>query len=150
MTKIKLIISAVLIVLISTACSRAKVVPLTDDIYYISQGNARVGFGPASASTVKYVYTTADNFCKKKKLKVQTISSENSESGYGKSATFSLRFRCVDTKEVKEDTTKEPTTNKSSTSSTSERLKELKQMHKDKLITQEEFDVKRKAILDTH
>ena len=120
-------------------------------VYYISQSDFRVGMGPPSEETIIEVYKKSNDFCKTKGNKeVQRINNIYTDSGFGKTANFALEFRCVDIgTSIPIDRNNKPINEKTSETA-ADKLKTLKGIFDDKLITQEEYDKKRQAILNSY
>ena len=146
-----------LLVIFVSACSSGKIIPLDRGTYYLSESNARLGMGPPSAETIASVYKKSTEFCKKDGKEVERINNIYTDSGFGKTANFALEFRCIN-KDKAIDTYKSNTTIVTDKNtppvkhkiSSSDRLKELKEMYKTELITEEEYKAKRKQVIDNY
>jgi hypothetical protein len=76
-------------------CASTGVVPMDKDTYMVSKRSAQVGFGPPVTAKAD-VYREANEFCAKQEKKVETIDFQGTNSGFGRPASASLQFRCVD------------------------------------------------------
>lgn len=75
-------------------CAGTGVVQMEKDTYLIAKKSPQVGFGPPIGVKGE-VYAEANAFCSKDGKSVETIKTEQTDSGFAKSAAFSLEFRCV-------------------------------------------------------
>ena len=131
--------------LIFTGCGMSEVTPLDRGVYLLQKSDARLGMGPPGVETVTAVYKKANNFCKGKNKEVQRINNIYTDSGFGKTANFALEFRCV-----KYGSAVKIDKNNKLTASTSDRLKGLKKMLDDGLISEDEFNVKKAKIIENY
>ena len=90
----------VIVVLVLAGCSSTGIVPMDKDTYMVSKRSAQVGFGPAIGAKAD-VYQEANDFCAKQNKKVETVKLETTDSGFGRPASASLQFRCVNDSESK-------------------------------------------------
>jgi hypothetical protein len=65
------------------------------DTYMVSKRSPQVGFGPPVAAKAD-VYREANEFCAKQGKRVETIDFQGTDSGFARSASASLHFKCVD------------------------------------------------------
>lgn len=89
MKKLGLVFAALL-----TGCASTGVVQMEKDTYLIAKKSPQVGFGPPIGVKGE-VYAEANAFCSKDGKTVETIKADETNSGFAKSAAFSLEFRCV-------------------------------------------------------
>ncbi len=64
------------------------------DSYMTSKRSVQVGFGPADGVKAD-LYREANEFCKQKSKKVETVDFTMTDSGLARSASASLQFRCI-------------------------------------------------------
>ena len=125
-------------------CGRPKVVPMDGDTYLVQKRSAQVGFGPPEGAKAD-VYQIANDFCASRNMVVETVAFHMVDSGFARPGSVSLQFRCVP-----------PSSDKSKLSSSSEeaktdaakKLEDLKNLLDRGLITQEDYEKKKKEILD--
>lgn len=77
-----------------SACASSGILTVDQDTYMIAKRSAQVGFGPPVAATA-YVYREANAYCANKGKTVQTVNLDQVDSGFGRPASASLKFRCV-------------------------------------------------------
>ena len=75
-------------------CASTGVVQVDKDTYMLGTRSPQCGFGPPIRLTGD-VYREASAFCAKQNKKVQTIKLETTDSGWARSGSVSLHFRCV-------------------------------------------------------
>jgi hypothetical protein len=85
----------ILAVVALMGCASTGVVPMDKDTYIVSKRDAQVGFGPPVAAKAD-VYREANEFCAEQKKKVETIEFQGTNSGFGRPASASLQFKCVE------------------------------------------------------
>jgi len=83
-----------LMVVLLVGCSSTGVIQTEKDTYLIAKRSPQVGFGPPIGVKGE-VYAEANTFCSKSGKAVETIKADETNSGFAKSAAFSLEFRCV-------------------------------------------------------
>jgi len=83
----------ILLALMFVACSSTGIVRMDSGTYMVSKRSAQAGFGPPVGARAD-VYREANDFCAKEKKKVETINLEMIDSGFARSGSVSLRFRC--------------------------------------------------------
>ncbi|MDJ0807366.1 MAG: hypothetical protein QNJ78_11080 [Gammaproteobacteria bacterium] len=76
-------------------CASTGVVPMDKGTYMVSKRDAQVGFGPPVAAKAE-VYSEANDFCAEQGRKVETIDFQGTNSGFGRPASASLHFKCVE------------------------------------------------------
>lgn len=84
-----------LVILAAAGCASTGIVPMDADTFMVSKRAAQVGFGPPVAAKAD-VYKQANEFCATKGKKVETIDFQGTDSGFGRPASASLQFRCVE------------------------------------------------------
>lgn len=85
--------TSLLAALALSACANTGVVRMDGDTYLVSDKSAQVGFGPADGSRAQ-VYKQANEHCAALGQQVETIKLEMTDSGFARSASASLQFRC--------------------------------------------------------
>ena len=90
----------VFLILFLAGCSSTGIVPMDKDTYMVSKRSAQVGFGPPIGAKAD-IYQEANEFCAKQNKKVETVKLDTTNSGFGRPASASLQFRCVDSNESK-------------------------------------------------
>ena len=85
---------SLLLVVLLAGCASTGVVQMEKDTYLIAKKGPQVGFGPPIGVKGE-VYSEANAFCSKDGKSVETIKADETNSGFAKSAAFSLEFRCV-------------------------------------------------------
>ena len=163
--KYKILLLSLLVVLMFTSCSRyAPIVKVdeseshyigavyqpelnyksdetTDSTKYRIYHQAATGY-IGKQTVLNSVHAAMKKFCDKKKKDVLTLEEYTvSGIGLGKFPSAEVIFACVDIKD---------TASTVSNISASNKLKELKQMKEDGLITQEEHDAKKREILNNY
>ena len=86
---------AVLALTLLSSCASTGIVQLEQDTYMISKKKAKVGFVTA-AEEKAYVYKEANKFCSEQGKAVETINIEMRNSGFGRQASATLEFKCVE------------------------------------------------------
>lgn len=132
----------VLILLLAlTACAPPEVVPMDKGVYLVNVRNPQFGFGaPEGAKTE--AYRAANEFCTAKGMVVETVSLQMTDSEYGRPGSVSLQFRCVPPPRPGEE-------NAHLTRAEAEKkLEDLKAMLSKGLISREDFERKKREILD--
>lgn len=127
------------------ACGSPKVVPMNGDTYLISARSAQVGFGPPEGLKAE-IYQEANNFCATKGMVVETVSLDMVNSGFARPGSVALQFRCVSKPDP--NTPKQTVKPAYEKSEIEKKLDELMKLKEKGLITQDEFDKKKKDILD--
>jgi hypothetical protein len=78
--------------LIIGGCASSGIVPTGQDTFIVS----KTGGGFQSGATVKAaVYVEANDFCAKSGNVIETISTHETEAGFGKQPSAELQFKCV-------------------------------------------------------
>lgn len=85
----------IIVVVTLIGCVSTGVVPMDKGTYMVSKRDAQVGFGPPVAAKAD-VYREANDFCVKQGKKVETIDFQGTNSGFGRPASASLHFKCVE------------------------------------------------------
>jgi hypothetical protein len=70
-----------------------QVVPTGHDTYMVAS-HGTMGYSSAGAQKAK-AYEYANDFCKEKGKEVETVSDQETDSGFGKIASAEIEFRCV-------------------------------------------------------
>lgn len=78
-------------------CGSTGIVKLEADRYMVAEKNAKVGFVSADDEKAS-VYRQANAFCSKLGKEVQTLDLQTIKSGFGRQASASLEFKCIDKK----------------------------------------------------
>ena len=78
-----------------TGCASTGIVPMDAGTFMVSKRAAQVGFGPPVAAKAD-IYRQANEFCAAKGKQVETVDYQGTDSGFGRPASASLQFRCVD------------------------------------------------------
>jgi KaiC/GvpD/RAD55 family RecA-like ATPase len=78
-------------------CGSTGVVKLEADRYMVSEKNAKVGFVSAAEEKAS-VYRQANAFCSRLGKEVQTLDLQTTNSGFGRQASATLEFKCIDRK----------------------------------------------------
>lgn len=134
-----------LISLTSICCGKPKVVPMDGDTYLVQERSAQVGFGPPEGAKAE-VYKVANDFCAGQNKVVETVAFNMVDSGFARPGSVSLQFRCVPAAP--------PAKSKPATSPGDEKmdiakkLDDLKKLFDRGLITQEDYERKKKEMLD--
>ena len=128
--------------------------PMDGDTYLISERAAQLGFGPPIAARAE-VYQMANDFCAAKGLVVDTVSIETTNSAVAQPASVALKFRCVPAQPKPTALPVAPANSgqsepqgKLSQAEVEKKLEDLKGLLAKGLITQEDYDRKKKDILD--
>ena len=82
------------VVLLVAGCASTGVVPMDKGTYMVSKRSPQVGFGPPVAAKAD-IYKQANDFCAKQGKTVETIDFKGTDSGFARSASASLEFKCV-------------------------------------------------------
>ncbi|OQP82010.1 hypothetical protein FLG15_12200 [Xanthomonas phaseoli pv. dieffenbachiae] len=61
----------------------------------VSKRAAQAGFGPPVAAKAD-IYRQANEFCASRGKKVETVDYQGTDSGFGRPASASLQFRCIE------------------------------------------------------
>jgi hypothetical protein len=86
--------TSILLAVLLSGCASTGVVSADKGAYLISKASPQVGFGPP-VEIKGEVYAEANDFCAKTGRSVETISLDQVNSGFGRRASVSLEFRCV-------------------------------------------------------
>jgi hypothetical protein len=134
-------VPVLLALLALTACGPPAVVPMDKGVYLVNVRNPQLGYGaPEGAKTE--AYQAASEFCAAKGLVVETVSLQMTDSEYGRPGSVSLQFRCVPPPKPGEE-------NAHLTRAEAEKkLEDLKALQAKGLISREDFERKKKDILD--
>jgi len=134
-------VPALIALLALTACAPPTVVPMDKGVYLVNVRNPQLGFGsPEGAKTE--AYQAASEFCSAKGLAVETVSLQMTDSEYGRPGSVSLQFRCVPPPRPGEENAR------LTRAETEKRLEDLKAILAKGLISREDFERKKKEILD--
>lgn len=87
------LLSAVLLVVLLSACASTGVVPMDAETYMIAKRSAQAGFGPPDGVKAD-VYKEANEFCSKENKNVKTIDLQVTNTGFGRPGNVSLTFSC--------------------------------------------------------
>lgn len=141
--RLAVLVPASLALLALAACARPTVVPLEGDTFMVAERVAQLGSGPPVRAKAD-VYEVANAFCAQRGKQLETVSLDMTDSGLTSLASVSLVFRCVDPpKPGPAGGQRAPTRQ-----DTEKQLEALKALQAKGLITQEDFDRKKKEILD--
>ena len=134
-----------LVSLMSICCGKPKVVPMDGDTYLVQERSAQVGFGPPEGAKAE-VYQIANDFCASQNKVVETVSFNMVDSGFARPGSVSLQFRCVPAPPAaKSKPSSSPDDGKTDAA---KKLDDLKKLFDRGLITQEDYERKKKEILD--
>ena len=126
-------------------CGKPQVVPMDGDTYLVQKRSAQVGFGPPEGAKAE-VYEIANAFCANQGKVVETVAFHMVDSGFARPGSVSLQFRCVPPPlAAKPSPTATPA---EARTDAAKRLEDLKKLRDQGLITQEDYDKKKKEILD--
>ena len=89
------LIKLLLLPLLLSACSNTGVIKMESNKYMISVKSAKVGFVNAAEEKAE-AYKEANAFCSALNKDVETINLEMRNSGFAKSASATLEFKCVE------------------------------------------------------
>jgi len=124
-----------------TACAPPAVVGLDKGVYLVTVRNPQLGYGPAEGARTE-AYQAANAFCAAKGMVVETVSLQLTDPESGRPGSVSLQFRCVPPPRPGEE-------NVRLTRAEAEmKLEDLKAMLAKGLISREDFERKKKEILD--
>ena len=132
-----------LVVLISLGCAKPKVVQMDGETYLVQKRSAQLSFGPPVKQREE-VYTIANEFCASQGKVVETINLELVNQIFGRHGSASLQFRCVPPSKPVEAKEISPTIH----TDIKKRLGELKSLFESGTINKEEYEKKRKEIID--
>lgn len=76
------------------SCGSTGIVRLEQDVYMISEKNAKVGFVSADEE-IASVYRAANDFCSQQEKEVETVELRTRDSGLARQASATLEFRCI-------------------------------------------------------
>jgi hypothetical protein len=76
-------------------CASTGIVPADKGTYIVAKRSAQLGAGPPVGATAE-VYQEAGQFCASQSKALETVKLEPTDSGFGRPAAASLRFRCVE------------------------------------------------------
>jgi hypothetical protein len=134
-----MLVPAAIALLAMTACQRPGVVPMDRDTFLVAESRVQFGSGlPVSAKAE--VYDVANEFCAKRGKVLETVNLEITDAEWGRPASVTLVFRCVDPAK--------PTAGPAQRPAVEKQLEDLKAMQAKGLITQDDFDRKKKELLD--
>jgi hypothetical protein len=77
-----------------TGCGTTGIVKLEQNHFMVSTKSAKVGFVNAAEEKAD-VYSQANDYCARFGKEVETINLEMRNSGFAKSASATLEFRCI-------------------------------------------------------
>jgi len=124
-----------------TACAPPAVVSMDKGVYLVTVRNPQLGYGPPEGARTE-AYQAANEFCAAKGMVVETVSLQLTDPENGRPGSVSLQFRCVPAPRPGEE-------NARLTRAEAEtRLEDLKAMLAKGLISREDFERKKKEILD--
>jgi hypothetical protein len=83
-----------IIMVVLTGCASTGIVPMDKNTYMVAKRIAQIGFGSADGAKAD-VYQEANDFCAKQNKILETVKLEMIDSGFARSASASLQFRCV-------------------------------------------------------
>jgi len=135
-----------------TACGKPQVVPMDGDTFLVQERSAQLGIGPPVGAKAE-VYQVANEFCALRGQAVETVNFTMVDTFLARPGSVTLQFRCVP-KPDPNAPKPEPKSQKIATQSvvekseTERKLDELMKLREKGLITQDEFDKKKKDILD--
>jgi Short C-terminal domain len=127
------------------ACGKPKVVPMEGDTYLVQERSAQVGFGPPEGAKAE-VYQIANEFCANRNQVVETVAFNMVDSGFAKPGSVSLQFRCVNPNNSRVVEAKSGPASKKS--DLEKKLEDLKDLFAKGLITKEDYDSKKKELLE--
>ncbi|MBO9769149.1 MULTISPECIES: hypothetical protein [Xanthomonas] len=84
-----------LVMLALVGCASTGIVPMDKDTFMVSKRAAQAGFGPPVAAKAD-IYRQANEFCASRGKKVETVDYQGTDSGFGRPASASLQFRCIE------------------------------------------------------
>ena len=95
LTKTVLACSAIAFTIFTTGCTNTGVVPLSNGVYYLSNGDMWSMGGAPSKRVVDEVYVQAHEFCNKKGLNFKELKHSYTPTSYGQSPTYTVEFKCT-------------------------------------------------------
>jgi len=130
------LLAASIALLALAGCESPAVVPMDGDTYLVAKRSAQIGSGPPVQAEAD-VYAVANAFCAGRGKALETVSLEMNDAALTRPASVTLVFRCVDPAKP----------SAASRRDAEKQLEQLKSMQARGLITQEDFDRKKKEIL---
>ena len=135
--------------LLLSACGKPVVVPMDGDTFLVQERSAQVGIGPPVGAKAE-VYQVANEFCAQRGQVVETVNFTMDDTRLAHPGSVALQFRCVpkpdpNAPRPEPKAAPQPVAEKSETE---RKLDELMKLREKGLITQDEFDRKKKDILD--
>jgi hypothetical protein len=135
-----------------TACGKPQVVPMDGDTYLVQERSAQLGIGPPVGAKAE-VYQVANEFCALRGRVVETVNFTMVDTFLARPGSVALQFRCVPKSDsntprsepIAQKTALQPLVEKSETE---RKLDELMKLREKGLISQDEFEKKKKDILD--
>lgn len=87
-------IVTLLFIALLTGCGTTGIVKLEQNHFMVSTKSAKIGFVNAAEEKAD-VYAQANEYCAKFGKEVETINLEMRNSGFARSASATLEFRCI-------------------------------------------------------
>jgi len=134
-----------LVSILSFGCGKPNVVPMDGDTYLVQERSAQIGFGPPEGAKAE-AYKVANEFCASQHKVVETVAFNMIDSGFARPGSVSLQFRCVTATAAARPNPLTGTSDRKLDVAT--KLDDLKKLLDRELITKEDYERKKKEILD--